>query len=113
MLNHNDASEHGEVPDSTSSTPKAYNTPSPSTARTDKVPKDGFIAIKSELRAAVLYPPHEVWCDDETASKLRSYYVVPDPSMGKFSEYPRFIPYTSSKKDFLNKTGLKGFNGTC
>lgn len=90
--------------------PRPYAAPT-STLKQDRGPKDGFHAIKADPKAPVTYLPFEVRSDSDVSRQLDSFSVLPDQSMGKFCEYPRYIPYSSSKKDFLEKTGRRGFEG--
>lgn len=85
--------------------------PPRSAPRLDKASKDGFVNTKAEARAEMRFPPYEVRCDKDIAPQLDKYSVAPDQTMGRFFEYPRYIPYKSTKRDLQNKTGLKGFNG--
>jgi hypothetical protein len=86
-------------------------TPPRSTPKSDKVQKDGFLNVASVPKPAIRFPPYEVRRDPEIGPVLDEFNVVPDQHMGLFKEYPRYIPYTSSKKDFQEKTGRKGFDG--
>ncbi|KAF2099708.1 hypothetical protein NA57DRAFT_75212 [Rhizodiscina lignyota] len=88
---------------------RAFSPPR-STPKPDKVQKDGFVNTTGNPKGAVRYTPFEVRRDPEIGPVLDKYHVVPDQNMGRFKDYPRYIPYTSSKKDFQNKTGRKGFD---
>lgn len=90
--------------------PRAFTTPI-STPKHDKVTKDGFIPVKAEPKAPISFLPYEVRSDPEVSEQLDHYLVLPDSTMGLFREYARHIPYSSSKKDFFQKTGLHSLNG--
>lgn len=82
------------------STPKALTTP-----------KDGFMHKKKQPVDPIHYPPYEVRRHPDIGLQLDKYQVKPDQEMGKFFDFPRYIPYGSEKQDLWRKTGRKGFHG--
>ena len=99
-----------------------------SPAKRTKLVKDAPVFIPGEVRAQVNYPPFELneipVClsasqHDELVREHKRFQVYPNgdntgdqPGM-LIGSCPKAIPYSSEKKDLLNKTGLEGFNGEC
>jgi hypothetical protein len=70
--------------------------------------KDGAVFIKAKTKGEVAYPPFES-LDDEIMRACQKFQVFP---LGTVQDYPRSIPYHSGKKDFFEKTGREGFEGS-
>lgn len=83
--------------------------------------KDGALFLRGSPKGPVNYPPYE--CSEESvclnyqqrqelAEQHRAFKIWPDGSPEeKIANYVRHIPYSSEKKDFLNKTGRDAFDG--
>lgn len=108
---------------STSAYSPRLDTPeAPSPAKRPKLIKDAAVFSKGEVKGQVHYPPFE--CNEETVTlpphlgdeltqQHRRFKIFPSGSEkdGQIKSFPKSIPYSSEKKEFLGKTGLEGFNG--
>ncbi|OKL61494.1 hypothetical protein UA08_03334 [Talaromyces atroroseus] len=77
----------------------------PPRVKKSKMPKDAPVFIKGEVRGEVRYPPCEER-DEVLAEQHRMFSIHP---MGRISEYPRHIPYSSEKKTLMEKTARESF----
>ena len=104
------------------STPQSTTTAPDFAGKGQKRVKEDNSYTSSGQRAAVIYPPFEIHeralClskvdQDELYRKHRQFKVkVPGKDgAGHIADHTRHIPYSSDKKDFLEKTGRDGFNG--
>ncbi|CAK3765880.1 APSES transcription factor Xbp1 like [Lecanosticta acicola] len=100
------------------SSPTPQATPNPTTLKRQKLVKDGAVFERGPLKAPNNFPPYE--CGEpsavltseqqlELAEKHKLFQIFPtgvrSADDGLISEFPRRIPYSSDKKDFLEKTG--------
>ena len=69
--------------------------------------KSDAILVKAEPKGEVNYKPCETQ-DETIAAEHRKFKVEP---MGRISDYPRHIPYSSDKKSFQQKTGRDAIEG--
>lgn len=83
------------------------------TSKPEKMSKDGFLPVKGVPKSPITYGPFELRNDPDIGRHLNECAVLPSTDMGLFREFPRYIPYSSSKKDFLEKTGRRGFESEC
>jgi hypothetical protein len=83
-----------------------------SAPRKGKAAKDGFAPTKGTPNGPLNYLPYEAHEDPFIAPSLEEFKVSPSAEMGRFRDFPRHIPYSSSKKDTLAKIGRKGFDGS-
>ncbi|KAF2001851.1 DNA-binding domain of Mlu1-box binding protein MBP1 [Amniculicola lignicola CBS 123094] len=82
-------------------------TPTTSTPKRSKIPKDAAIFTEgSKPIGAVNFPPYETGDNVELAAQHHKFRIHPIGDIGK---YVRHIPYNSEKKDFLTKTGREAF----
>lgn len=72
-----------------------------------KLTKDAPKFERGETVGVVNFPPHET-AYAELARHLRDFKIFPSSDI---AAYPRHIPYSSDKKDFLLKTGRDSFEG--
>ncbi|KXS99262.1 hypothetical protein AC578_6212 [Pseudocercospora eumusae] len=108
---------HGSSPAQSS---RPVTPATPSTSKKQKLIKDAAIFLRASPKGPVNYPPYE--CSEnslclnyqqrqELAEQHRAFKVWPDGSADeKIANYVRHIPYSSEKKDFLNKTGRDAFD---
>lgn len=78
-----------------------------STAKKQKMTKDGAVFTKGKIKGEVNYPPFER-LDEETLREVQKFQVYP---LGQIQDFCRHIPYNSEKKNFLEKTGRESFEG--
>ncbi|KAM3425593.1 hypothetical protein BST61_g7540 [Cercospora zeina] len=99
--------------------PETPNTPSP--PKRQKLIKDAAMFIPSQAQGVINYPASE--CSEEVdclaapqrqelAKQHLKFHVYPSGrgGDGRIEDYPRRIPYSSEKKDFLIKTGRDAFD---
>ncbi|KAI1809350.1 hypothetical protein GGS20DRAFT_590719 [Poronia punctata] len=79
--------------------------PGPSSTPRQKIARDAVVFVKSKPKGKVNFKPYEE-LDQVTQRQVEKFKVFP---LGEIQEYPRHIPYNSSKKEFYEKTGRKGF----
>jgi len=72
-----------------------------------KQTKDAPKFERGEVVGTVKFPPHDTFSAD-IAKHLKEFKIFPSTGI---SAYPRHIPYSSDKKDFLVKTGRDSFEG--
>ena len=72
-----------------------------------KQTKDAPKFERGEVVGTVNFPPHDTFSAD-IAKHLKDFKIFPSTGI---SAYPRHIPYSSDKKDFLMKTGRDSFEG--
>lgn len=72
-----------------------------------KLSKDAPKFERGETVGVVNYPPYEM-SDADLARHLKDFKIFPSSDI---AAYPRHIPYSSDKKDFLTKTGRDSFEG--
>jgi hypothetical protein len=73
-----------------------------------KMPKDAPVFRKVPTSGEVIFRPYEPIHDEELMECLRQFNIFP---LGRIAEFCNHIPYESSKKPFLLKTGRKAFEG--
>ena len=100
------STEHTRVSQSTSRTSSPFS-PSSSPSKQLKMSKASPKFVKGKPNGRVNYPPFEVQ-DRTTAAEYHKYNVKP---IGEISDYPKRIPYRSTKKSFEQQTGRDGFEG--
>lgn len=104
------------------STPRPETPPTPSPTKRQKLIKDAAVFLRGSVKAPINYPPFECNEDSlclnaeqraELAQQHRRFQVFPSGhgDAGLISEFVRHIPYSSGKKNFLNKTGRDAFDG--
>lgn len=69
--------------------------------------KDAPKFEKGEAVGVVAFPPYEVF-DSDLVKHIKEFKILPASAI---ASYPRHIPYSSDKKEFLNKTGRDSFEG--
>jgi hypothetical protein len=79
----------------------------PPAIRRAKLESDDSDTESRKLNGEINFPPFED-LDAAVLAQVSKYKVHP---LGKIVKRPRFIPYNSEKKDFLDKTGRDGFEG--
>lgn len=80
-----------------------------------KLSKADAVFVKGRPKGEVRYPPfgsvdHDNY-DPSLAARHREYQIF--PPVDEIKDYPQHIPYSSEKKDFLEKTGREAFEGEC
>ena len=70
--------------------------------------KTDIVHMKTEPNGEVKFKPCEIQ-DDTIAAEHQKFHVEP---VGRISDYPRHIPYSSDKKSFQRKTGRDSIEGT-
>ncbi|KAF2215661.1 hypothetical protein CERZMDRAFT_94063 [Cercospora zeae-maydis SCOH1-5] len=101
-------------------TPRPETPTSPSPKR-QKLVKDAAMFIRNQAQGVINYPASE--CSEEVdclaarqrqelAEQHLNFHVFPSGrgGDGRIEDYARRIPYSSEKKDFLNKTGRDAFD---
>ncbi|KAB2570205.1 Transcriptional repressor XBP1 [Lasiodiplodia theobromae] len=76
-----------------------------------KLSKADAVFVKGRPKGEVRYPPfgsvdHDNY-DPSLAARHREYQIF--PPVDEIKDYPQHIPYSSEKKDFLEKTGREAF----
>lgn len=72
-----------------------------------KLTKDAPKFERGETIGTVKYPPYET-SDAELSRHFKDFRIFPSSGI---AAYPRHIPYSSDKKDFMLKTGRDSFEG--
>ncbi|KAH7383296.1 hypothetical protein BKA66DRAFT_417681 [Pyrenochaeta sp. MPI-SDFR-AT-0127] len=86
----------------------AYPVAAATQTNRQKVAKDMPIFLDGNTVVGIVnFPPHEAGCDQELISQHRRFQVYPSGDICNKSV--RHIPYSSDKKDFMDKTGHDAF----
>jgi hypothetical protein len=102
----------GSVTDSPSPSPYLHDTsPSvdPMLPRKPKMPKEHSSPPRTKPKGTIKFRPFEVGLDPHSLQAIQAFKVTP---FGNIQDCCVHIPYNSEKKDFHEKTGLDGFEGT-
>ncbi|EFX06052.1 hypothetical protein CMQ_4121 [Grosmannia clavigera kw1407] len=65
--------------------------------------------VRARPKGTVYFRPFQSGLDARAKRAVEDFRVFP---FGRIEEYCRHIPYASGKKDFHQKTGREGFEGT-
>lgn len=112
---------HGSSP---AGTPRPGTPATPSASKRQKLVKDAAVFLRGSVKGDINHPPFE--CNEESldldlnheqrqelAEQHQRFQIFPSGrgDEGRIADYVRHIPYSSEKKNFLNKTGRDAFDG--